>query len=120
MKNALSYLGVVLGLVAIVFIFIQGKEIDRLTAQLELATINTEFQTILKPTKKQRTFEFGCVIYVEEQFGKFAKWHIVVNGVQHQINGSVVTLSHEDSAGISKTWFPARSNDGGAGNSISS
>jgi len=47
MKNALSYLSVILGLVAIVFIFIQGKEIDRLSAQLELATINAEFQTIL-------------------------------------------------------------------------
>jgi len=120
MKNALTLLSIVLSLAAISFVFFQNKEIDRLSKQLEIATINTAFQTIIKPTIKTRSFDFTCIIRVEESYGKFAKWYIEVNGLQHQINGSVVTLTHNDSFGISQSWFPKRENGGGAGNSVSS
>jgi len=72
--------------------------------------------------KYERSYEFGCVIYIEEHIGKFEKWHISVNGLQHAIADTTVMLSHRDTDGIMASWFPPRSGEGdsGAGNSISS
>jgi len=109
-------------LAVVIVLYDQHFEIKKLSKDLEIAKINSEFHSIIKIGKHERSYEFGCVIYIEKHTGKFEKWHISVNGLQHVIGDTTVKLSHRDSDGIIKSWFPSRSDesDSGAGNSVSS
>ena len=122
MKNLLLYLSLVISLIAIAMVMYQYREMNRLSIQLQISMINSEFQQIVKATEQERSYEFDCVIRINEHFGEHAKWNIEVNGLQHQIVGPMVTLFHARQGGISRSWFPPRSNPasgGGAGYSVS-
>ena len=110
------------GLAVVVILYGQHSEIKKLSKDLEIAKINSEFQSIIKIREHQRSYEFGCVIYIEAHTGQFEKWHISVNGLQHAIADTTVMLRHRDPDGIMKSWFPESSYEGdsGVGNSVSS